>query len=64
VYAKWLSPKMFFRSKCTANRLAFGLSLDLVGELTALPQTLSWTKGMGPPGRGGEDKMQREEVKG
>jgi len=55
---------MFFRSKCTANRLAFGLSLDLVGELTALPQTLSWTKGMGPPGRGGEDKMQREEVKG
>ena len=39
---KWLPPEAFFSPKCTKYRLAAGLRLDLLGELTALPIPPSW----------------------
>jgi len=53
--------KRCLSSKCTTNRLAAGLRLDTLGELTAFPIFLAGLRICGSGKEEGKGKLEREE---
>jgi len=54
-----MTRSILFSLKCTRNCLAAGLCLDPLGELEHSPRPHSHIRGLGPPERGRERKVEK-----